>query len=227
LRVLIVEDDHKLAGFIRDALCEQNHAVDIAHDGEEGWILAGTEGYDIIVLDIMLPKRSGFDVLRDIRQKNSTVPVLLLTARDSVTDKVAGLDLGADDYLTKPFSLKELLARIRALSRRHEGIKTQKLSCGDLVIDENTHKVFRGESEINLTAKEYSVLCYLMLHQGKVVTHTELIEEVWGMTFDMFSDVVKVVISRLRKKLEDNGEGALINTVRGVGYIMADPEDGA
>ncbi len=226
MRILIAEDDRKLAENLRQVLVEKGYAVDLAHDGENAWLLAGTEGYDIILLDIMLPKRSGLDVLRNLRESNLSTPVLLLTARDAIKDKVAGLDLGADDYLTKPFALAELLARIRSLARRKSSIETSVLSCGNLTVNPNTHQVSRGNCQISLTAKEFSLLQYLMTHKGNIVTRSDIIEKVWDMNFDMFSDVLKVVISRLRKKIEQEGAEALIHTVRGVGYIMKEPADG-
>ncbi len=223
-RILLAEDDVDLAKRLRAALVEAAHAVDVAHDGEQAWLLAGVEPYDLIVLDIMLPKLSGLEVLSEIRRAKVNVPVLLLTARDSVEDKVKGLDLGADDYLTKPFALAELLARVRALSRRDGAVRDVMLTCEDLVVDTASREVRRGPRRLQLTSKEYSLLVYLMHRQGVVVSRTDIVEKVWDMNLDMFSDVVKVAISRLRKKLEDVGETQIIHTVRGVGYIMRESE---
>lgn len=226
LRILVAEDDKKLAENLRQILAEQGNAVDIAHDGESAWLLGGTEAYDIIILDIMLPKRSGLDVLRSLRDSKISIPVLLLTARDAVTDKVTGLDLGADDYMVKPFALAELLARVRSLSRRKGVLETPILSCGDLSINTATHQVFRGKREISLTAKEFTLLVYLTANKGAVVTHSDIVEKVWDVNLDMFSDVLKVIISRLRKKIEAKDECPLIHTVRGVGYMLKEPSDG-
>ncbi len=220
MRVLIAEDDRKLAEFLRQALVEQGHAVDLASDGDEAWSLADTEAYDAIILDIMLPKRSGLDVLKSLRSGGSAVPVLVLTARDAVADKVTGLDLGADDYLTKPFALAELMARVRSLGRRKDSLHPTALTCADLVIRPETHQAFRGPRELALTPKEFALLQYLVICKGTVVTRTDIIEKVWTMDFDMFSDVLKVVVSRLRKKLTIDGEEPLIHTVRGIGYIV-------
>jgi DNA-binding response OmpR family regulator len=226
LRILVAEDDKKLAENLRQVLAEQGNAVDVAHDGQSAWLLGGTEAYDVIILDIMLPKRTGLDVLRNLRESNISIPVLLLTARDTVTDKVTGLDLGADDYMTKPFALTELLARVRSLSRRKGKMEPPVLFCSDLTINTSTHQAFRGKRELSLTAKEFSLLVYLLTHKGTVVTHSDIVEKVWDVNFDMFSDVLKVMISRLRKKMEAEGEKPLIHTVRGVGYILKDPSDG-
>jgi len=219
-RILVAEDDVDLAKRLRAALVDAAHAVDLAHDGEQAWLMAGVEPYDVIVLDIMLPKLSGLEVLHEIRKAKIITPVLLLTARDRIEDKVKGLDLGADDYLTKPFALAELLARIRALCRREGPIRDTLLCCEDLTVDTSARRVHRGSRDIQLTAKEYSLLVYLMHHQESVVSRTDIVEKVWDINLDMFSDVVKVAISRLRKKLEAEGEAQLIHTVRGVGYIM-------
>lgn len=225
MRILVAEDDRLLAGHLRRALVAESHAVDVAPDGENASFLARTEAYDLIVLDIMMPKRSGLDVLRSLRDAGVRTPVLLLTARDTVDDRVTGLDLGADDYLTKPFALAELLARVRALGRRRDSLAPPRLSCGDLTVDPRTRQVRRDDREISLTAKEFHLLQYLMERQGTVVTHAGIVEKVWDVNLDMFSDVLKVMISRLRKKIEAEGESTLIHTVRGVGYMMREPRD--
>lgn len=226
MRILIAEDDKKLAENLRQLLTEQGHAVDVAHDGQTAWLLGGTEAYDIIILDIMLPKRNGLDVLRNLRESNLDIPVLLLTARDAVADKVIGLDLGADDYMTKPFALAELLARVRSLCRRKGEIEASVFSCGDLTVNTTTHQTFRGKREISLTAKEFALLVYLIAHKGIVLTHSDIVEKVWDVNFDMFSDVLKVMINRLRKKMDAGGEKPLIHTVRGVGYMLKEPSNG-
>ena len=202
MRILVAEDDRKLAGYLRQALVERGNAVDLAHDGDSAWLMADTEAYDVIILDIMMPKRSGLDVLRELRNNNVSTPVLLLTARDGVSDKVAGLDLGADDYLTKPFALAELLARIRALSRRKDSVEDSVLECSDLTLDVRTHQVHWDQKEIVLTAKEFALLHHLLSNQEVVVTRSDIIEKVWDVNLDAFSDVVKVMISRVRKKLD-------------------------
>jgi len=220
MRLLLAEDDATLAKHLQKALSERGYVVDLARDGEDAWLLAETEGFDLLILDIMMPKRSGLDVLRELRSRGVATPVLLLTARGSVSDKVAGLDLGADDYLTKPFALAELLARIRALSRRRDAIEDPVLTCGDLELDLKSRQVSRAGKEIVLTAKEFALLRYLLSHQGTVVTRTEIMEKVWDVHLDAFSDVVKVMISRLRRKVDAEGAPSLIRTVRGVGYMI-------
>lgn len=220
MRILIAEDDARLAEHLRRAFLDRGYIVDLAHNGEDAWLLAETEGYDLLILDIMMPKRSGLDVLRELRNRGFDTPVLLLTARDSVSDKVAGLDLGADDYLTKPFTMAELLARTRALGRRKAALDDPVLTCGDLELDTRTLQVLRAGSEITLTAKELALLQYLLTHQGTVVTRTDIMDKVWDINLDAFSDVVKVMISRLRRKIDIKGEPSLIRTIRGVGYMI-------
>ncbi len=225
MRILVAEDDVKLAQFVRNALVEEGHPVDTDHDGDEASLLAGTNAYDLLILDIMLPKRTGLDVLRQLRNSGTTTPVLLLTARDSVADKVAGLDLGADDYVTKPFMLSELLARVRALGRRKNSLEQQTLTCEKLVLDPKTHNVAYDDKEISLTKKEFVLLQHLLTQKDAVVTHTEIMDKVWDVNLDIFSDVLKVVISRLRRKLEAAGAPQLVRTIRGVGYMMKEPDD--
>jgi DNA-binding response OmpR family regulator len=225
MRILLVEDDHAIAEHVRRALQSQGDSVDVADDGEQGWLLIGTESYDLLILDITLPKRSGLDLLKDLRARSLTVPVLMLSARDGINDKVAGLDLGADDYLTKPFAISELLARVRALSRRKGELDNPVLSCGNLEMDLRDHRVVRNGRVLELTAKEFALLRFLLERQGNIVTHADILEKVWDVNFDLYSDVLKVVISRLRKKLESSGEPALIHTVRGVGYMLKETSD--
>jgi len=222
--VLIAEDNERLASFVKKGLQEVGFAVDVAHDGEMAAYMARTGAYDVIVLDIMLPGRSGFDVIRDARKSGVSTPIICLTARDQVEDKVAGLELGADDYLVKPFEFAELLARIRALRRRSPEMAPQKLRCADLELDPATRHVRRGGTEIELTAKEYGLLEYLMRRKGTVVTRTSIIQNVWDMNFDSLTNVVDVFINRLRNKVDYPFGGSLIRTVRGVGYRLTDEE---
>jgi two-component system copper resistance phosphate regulon response regulator CusR len=227
MRILVVEDDQAIAEHVRKALQSQGDSVDIASDGEQAWLLIGTESYDLLILDITLPRRSGLDLLKDLRARGLAVPVIILSARDGINDKVAGLDLGADDYLAKPFAISELLARTRALTRRKGDLESPVLRCGDLEMDLRDHRVSRRERTVDLTAKEFALLRYLLERQGHVVTHADILEKVWDVNFDMYSDVLKVVISRLRKKLEAEGEPSLIRTVRGVGYLLKEAADEA
>ena len=219
MRILVVEDEPKVAGFIKKGLQEEGYAVDVAPDGAEGLSLVEMNVYDAIVLDLMLPKKNGIEVMREIRAKKLNVPVLMLTARDTVADKVMGLDAGADDYLTKPFAFQELVARLRSLLRRGKAEITM-LKVGDLMLDPATRKVKRGETEIVLTAKEFSLLEYMMRNIGKPLSRTTLSEHVWDINFDRMTNVVDVYINFLRNKVDKDFEKKLIHTVRGVGYIM-------
>lgn len=226
MKILLAEDDQKLCEYIQQTLLEEGYHVSLAHDGEYAWFLAGTEDYDLIILDIMMPQMNGFDVLKQLREMQISIPILLLTARDSVDDKVKGLDIGADDYITKPFHFAELLARVRALGRRKEAFISEQLMCDDLVLDIHSHTVYRDSRIITLSTKEYSLLKYLLMHKGRVVTRTVIMEKIWDVDFDTFSDILKVFISRLRKKIDREGEPSLIQTIRGVGYMMKDrPHD--
>jgi len=220
MRVLVVEDEKKLAGFIKRGLKEKKYAVDAAHDGDEGLFLAEVNPYDLIILDVMLPKKDGISICRELRKNGNTTPVLLLTARDDVEDKIAGLDSGADDYLTKPFAFGELLARVRALLRRKDNVKTTRLKVADLELDQLTHKVTRAGKEVELTSTEYALLEYLMLNAGQVVTRTMISEHVWSDDLDAFSNVVNVYISYLRKKIDNGAKKKLIHSVRGAGYSL-------
>lgn len=220
MRILVVEDEKKLASFIRRGLKEKNYAVDVANDGNEGLFLANTNSYDLIILDIMLPNKDGISICRELRKKKNDVPILMLTARDDVEDKITGLDAGADDYLTKPFAFGELLARARALMRRKERVKTTKLKVADLELDQLTHKVTRSGKPIELTSTEYALLEYLMLNASQVVTRTMISEHVWSDYSDTFSNVINVYINYLRKKIDNEFEKKLIHSVRGTGYIL-------
>lgn len=222
MRILVVEDEKKVASFIKKGLEEENYAVDIAYDGEEGLVLADINEYDLILLDIMLPKLDGIEVLRRIRGNGSGVPILMLTAKDAVEDIVSGLDSGSDDYLTKPFSFAELLARVRALLRRKTKEKTDLLTIDDLILSTSTHRVKRGGREIELTAKEYALLEYFMRNPNRILTRTLITEHVWDYHFDPSTNVVDVYVNYLRKKIDQGFEKKLIHTIRGSGYIIKD-----
>jgi len=218
MKVLVVEDDRKILSFIRKGLKEQGFTVDTASDGDEGYALAGTQSYDVVVLDIMLPGRDGLSVLKTLRDRRNTVPVILLTARTTLNERVEGLKLGADDYLTKPFYMEELIARIHAVVRRASGDQLSVLQVGDVVVNVFTREVTRAEQKIELTAREFGLLELLMRSPGRVFTRTQLLEHVWGYDFDPETNVVDVYIRRVRNKI-DTGDGpSLIETVRGVGY---------
>ena len=220
MRILIVEDEKKVAAFIKKGLEEETYAVDIASDGEEGLHLGEQNPYDLIILDLMLPKINGLDILSHLRAKKIETPVLLLTAKDSVDDKVEGLNQGADDYLTKPFAFSELLARIRVLLRRGKNEPKTTLEIEDRTLDLVSHKVSRGNEEIELTGKEYSLLEYFMRNQEKVLTRTMIAEHVWDYNFDTFTNVIDVYVNHLRKKIDKNFPAKLLHTLRGVGYVM-------
>ncbi len=219
MRLLLVEDEPSLSRQLRDTLEKAGYAVDTASDGEEGHFLGSTENYDAIILDIGLPKLDGLKVLDRWRKEGKTMPVLLLTARDSWSDKVAGLDAGADDYLAKPFKMEELQARLRALIRRTSGNASAEMSCGPVLLDTRTSRVTVGEEVIRLTAQEYKLLAYLMHNKSKVVSRTELTEHIYDQDFDRDSNTIEVFITRIRKKLGTD----LIRTVRGLGYVLEDP----
>jgi heavy metal response regulator len=225
MRILVIEDERKVARFIERGLKEERFAVDVASDGEEGLFQALSNNYDLIVLDVLLPKKDGFQVLQELRTARCRTRVLMLTARDSVNDRVRGLDTGADDYLTKPFAFAEFLARVRALLRRSIGESAGDLRVADLSLDPRSHKVKRGETVINLSAKEYGILEYLMRHTGEVVTRTQLAEHVWDENFDSFSNVIDVTVYHLREKVDRDFKPTLIRTVRGAGYVLKADED--
>ena len=225
MRILVVEDDASVASFIRRGLHEQQYLADVAGDGEEALFLAQTGEYDVIILDLLLPKYNGLEVVRTLRREGKAVPILILTAKGDVKNKVAGLDAGADDYLTKPFRFEELLARIRALLRRKAGIVPTVLQVGDLELDVLRHRARRGGRDIDLTNREYAILEYLMRHAGQVVTRTMLAENVWEYNFDTMSNVVDVHISRLRTKIDGDHAEKLLRTIRGSGYMLVPPAD--
>jgi len=220
MRILVVEDEKKVASFIKKGLEEEHYAVDLAHDGVEGQYLAENNDYDLVVLDIMLPKKTGLEVLQSLRAADMDVPVLMLTAKDSVDDRVKGLDSGCDDYLTKPFAFDELLARIRALLRRGSKEKSAQLKVADMVIDLPTHKVTRDGQDIELTSKEYALLTYFVRNKGRILTRTNIAEHVWDYNFDSFTNVIDVYVNYLRNKIDKDFDKKLIHTVRGVGYTL-------
>ncbi len=224
MKILLVEDESKLADFIRKALAEERYTVDVVHDGEEALAAADIGAYDLFILDIMLPGIDGLTVCKELRGREISSPILLLTAKSKLYDKVRGLDLGADDYLTKPFDLEELLARVRALLRRQKQKKTVILRVGDLTLNQADRKVARAGQTIELTAKEYALLRYLMLNAGEVVPRTMIIEHVWDVESAAFTNVVDVYINYIRGKVDRGFHPPLIHTVRSVGYIIKDPD---
>lgn len=220
MRILLVEDEKSLAEILKKGLEEEGYAVDLAYDGEEGLFMAENQPSDLIILDIMLPIVDGMTILRKIRKAGIKTPVLMLTAKDTVMDKVSGLDSGADDYLTKPFSFEELLARIRALLRRRSDIKASTIEVDDLLINMANHEVMRGGKSIILSPKEYALLEYMALNKNKVLSRTELIEHIYDENSDFDSNVIDVFINRLRNKIDREFYKKLIHTVRGAGYIL-------
>ncbi len=224
MKILLVEDDSRVSAFIRRGLREEQFTVDTAEDGEKAEFLTQTQDYDLIILDVMLPKKDGMEVLRRLRAEKKSTPVILLTARDKRSEKVAGLNAGADDYLTKPFGFEELLARVRALLRRHGNMVPVKLTAADLELDTQSRKVKRGGKELDLTNREYNLLDFFMRHLNQVVTRTMLSENVWEKDFDTFSNVIDVHVARLRKKIDDGHEPKLLHTLRGQGYMLQIPE---
>jgi len=220
MRVLVVEDEKTLANLIKEGLEEENFSVDVAYDGEEGLFLAESEPYDAIILDIMLPKVDGIEILKQIRDKGIKTPVLMLTAKSSVEDKVLGLDSGADDYLTKPFSFEELLARLRAILRRAFGETDNIVRVADLELNLNTHEVKRGGVRIELSSKEYALIEYLVLNKNKLLTRSQISEHIYDYDYDFDSNVIDVMIARLRKKIDKGFDRKLIHTVRGAGYMI-------
>lgn len=224
MRVFLVEDDPRIAGFVAKGLRENAYAVDVASDGEEAVYQASISDYDVIILDVMLPRRDGFEVCRTLRKQNIKTPVLMLTARDAVDDRIAGLDFGADDYLTKPFEFRELLARLRALLRRSADVRPSKIVIADLEIDTTSQRIWREGREIPLTTKEYALLEYLAREKGKVIGRAEIAEHVWDENFDVFSNLIDVYIKRLRSKMDEGFDLQLIQTRRGAGYILDDNE---
>jgi two-component system copper resistance phosphate regulon response regulator CusR len=220
VRILLVEDEPDAARILAQGLREQSYAVDVAADGDAALEMAYINDYDLIILDVMLPGRDGFQVCREVRLSGSAVPIIMLTARDAVEDKIEGLDTGADDYLVKPFDFHELLARARALLRRREALRPQVAEIADLKVDMRARKVWRENAAIELTAKEYALLEYLIQRAGEVVTRSDIAEHVWDETFDPFSNLIEVYIQRLRRKIDDGRDVKLIRTRRGEGYVV-------
>jgi len=220
VRILLVEDEPDVARMLAKGLREQSYAVDVAADGEAAGYQAQVNDYDLVILDVMLPRKDGLEVCRELRAAGATLPVLMLTARDAVQDRIKGLDCGADDYLIKPFDFHELLARIRALLRRRQSLQPETIEIANLKINTRSHQVGRAGRRIELTAKEYALLEYLSRRTGEVVTRTEIAEHVWDENFDPFSNLIEVYIQRLRRKIDDGQEMKLIRTLRGEGYVL-------
>lgn len=225
MRVLLVEDDPRIARFVSQALREQAYAVDVIANGEDALYKASINDYDACILDVLIPGRDGFEVCRELRAEGLSIPIIMLTARDAVQDRITGLDIGADDYLTKPFEVAELLARLRALLRRGHLIRPATITIADLSINTRSHRVTRGDRNIELTAKEYALLEFMARERGRVLTRAEISEHVWDENFDPLSNLIDVNINRLRRKIDDHFSPPLIHTRRGEGYILAAPDD--
>ena len=224
MRILVVEDEKKVLSFIKRGLEEEQYEISTAMDGEEGLKMAIEKNFDLIILDWMLPKLDGLSVLKELKNQKNPTSILMLTAKDSVEDIVAGLDSGSDDYLTKPFAFAELLARVRALLRRSEQDRGAEIRFNDLRLDPVSHKVWRRDKEIDLTAKEYGLLDYFMRNPNEVLTRTMIAEHVWDYTFDSFTNIIDVYVNYLRKKIDRDAAKKLIHTVRGVGYILKEED---
>lgn len=220
MRILVVEDEKKVAAFVRSGLEEQGFSVEVCHDGDTALQRAASEPFDAVVMDIMIPGPDGLSVLRQLRDRHNPVPVVLLTARGDLTERVAGLNLGADDYLAKPFSMTELVARLKAVLRRHGGSGLTLLTCSDLSVNLVTREVRRGSARVDLTPREFALLECLLRTPGRVVTRVEIAQSVWGHQFDAGTNFVDVAIQRLRRKLDDPFPRKLIQTVRGIGYAL-------
>jgi len=222
--ILLIEDDKKIGSFIKKGLLEENYAVSLVTNGEEGLFEAKNFDYDLIILDVMLPEKDGFTICRELRDFGVTIPVLFLSAKDRIENKVSGLNFGGDDYLTKPFSFEELLARIRALLRRKQKYKTKTLKIDDLELDPVSRKVFRDKAEIRLSAKEYALLEFFMRNQDHILSETKIIEHVWDMNYESLNNTVNVTLHNLRSKVDRGFDKKLIHTIRGMGYIMREEE---
>ena len=225
MRILLVEDEPSAARMLAKGLREQGYAVDVAGDGEEALYQQSINKYDVVILDVMLPRRDGFDVCRSIRSEGSKVPILMLTARDAVDDRISGLDSGADDYLTKPFDFGELLARVRALLRRPDALLPEAITIADLEINIHARRVKRASQEIQLTLKEYALLEYFARNVDRVLSRAEIAEHVWDQSFDLFSNLIEVYIQRLRRKIDDGHLLKLIQTRRGEGYVLTTSDE--
>jgi len=225
MRILLVEDEPDAAQMLAKGLREQTYAVDVAKDGETAVYQAGVNDYDLVILDVMLPLKDGFEVCRELRAEGLTFPILMLTARDAPPDRVVGLDMGADDYLTKPFDFHELLARLRALLRRGPALRPETVEVSDLSIDMRARRVRRGARQIELTAKEYALLEYLARRAGEVVSRAEIAEHVWEENFDPFSNLIEVYVQRLRRKIDEGHTPKLLRTRRGEGYVLASAKE--
>jgi len=220
MRILLVEDEPRMANVIAKGLREQAYAVDIAEDGDAALYQASINDYDLIVLDVLIPQRDGFEVCRELRSRGDTTPILMLTARAAVDDRITGFDAGADDYLTKPFSFRELVARVRALLRRDAQLRPDIYQLEDLIVDSGSHRVSRAARTIVLTAKEYALLEYLVRRAGQLVSRSEIAAHVWDDSFDPFSNSIEVYMNRLRKKIDEDHSIKLLHTRRGEGYIL-------
>ena len=220
MRILVIEDEKKVANFIKHGLEEERYIVETSYDGNDGLEMAMNNHFDAILLDIMLPGKDGFEIVRSLREAGKTIPVLMLTARGSTDDKVAGLDYGADDYLAKPFSFEELAARLRAILRRSTPEKSTKIRCGDMVLDTVSHLAYRFGKEIELTTKEYALLEYLMRNKNRILSRSTITQHVWKHSFDPESNIIDVYIKRLRSKIETEDTRPLIQSIRGVGYRL-------
>lgn len=221
MRILLVEDEVSAARMLAKGLREHAYAVDVAPDGEDALYRASINDYDLVILDLLLPRKNGFEVCREMRSSGSAVPVLMLTARDSVPDRITGLDTGADDYLSKPFDFRELLARVRALLRRGPMLQPQTIEIADLSIDTRARRVRRSGRAVELTSKEYTLLEYLARHADEVVQRAHIAEHVWDENFDVFSNLIEVYIQRLRRKIDDGHSCKLLRTIRGEGYMLS------
>ena len=222
MRILVVEDEKRLADFIKNGLEEQKYSVDVVYDGERAEFMALTNDYDLIILDILLPKKNGWEVCESLRSKSIDIPILMLSALSEVSDKIRGLDKGADDYLAKPFVIAELIARVKALLRRSHKVSQSVIKINGLELDISARKVRRAGKEIQLTNKEFALLEYLIMNKNKLVTRTMISEHVWDIHFDAGSNIIDVIINYLRKKIEQEGEIKLIYTIRGAGYMIKD-----
>jgi len=223
MRILLVEDDPRIARFVAKGLREHALAVDLSDNGDDALYKSSINDYDAIVLDVMIPGRDGFSVCRELRATGSVVPIIMLTARDTVQDRITGLDIGADDYLTKPFAVTELLARLRALMRRGHVVRPATIQIADLLLDTRAQRATRAERELDLTSKEYALLEYLAREQGRVVSRAEIAEHVWDENFDPLTNLIDVHINRLRRKVDNGFSTRLIHTRRGAGYMLAAP----